>query len=151
MGVDSAKKRAKQATYRASSGGQAKIAAYSASPKRRAAEAAYRASPEGRAKRRASQAARRLTPEGRAKQRADNLKYEYGITVEQRDAMYAGQEGRCALCLKPAASKDLVVDHNHNTGRVRGLLHHACNAGLGFFRDCPERLLLAALYLERHP
>jgi hypothetical protein len=43
----------------------------------------------------------------------------------------------------------LVIDHDHTTGEVRGLLCPTCNAGLGHFKDSPELLLKAALYLQK--
>ena len=64
------------------------------------------------------------------------------------------QEGVCALCLKPETSKRddgseqlLAVDHDHATGRIRGLLCQRCNTGLGLFRDDPEALERAAEYV----
>lgn len=51
----------------------------------------------------------------------------------------------CIIC---AATEALVVDHDHRTGRVRGSLCQRCNMGLGHFRDDPELLELAAMYLR---
>lgn len=85
------------------------------------------------------------------KGRSANLK-RYGLTSEQRDAMFAWQDGLCALCRRPMQSsgngRDSVhVDHEHGSGRVRALLHSSCNRGLGCFEDDPERLRLAIEYL----
>lgn len=62
------------------------------------------------------------------------LKRNYGITADQWLAIYDRQKGRCPICLrailKPAnevGKRAACVDHDHKTGRVRGLLHFRCN------------------------
>jgi hypothetical protein len=55
------------------------------------------------------------------------------------------QDGLCAICLN---SRVLVIDHNHDTDKVRGLLCENCNRGLGFFRDCVLILESAIAYLQ---
>jgi hypothetical protein len=63
--------------------------------------------------------------------------------------MLATQNGCCAICLDAAGDggAGLNVDHDHDTGKVRGLLCHHCNIGLGHLRD--QRVLAAAIaYLE---
>lgn len=84
--------------------------------------------------------------------RRERLKRLFGITLEQYDAMLAEQHGVCAICGEARSwnrreGDILVVDHDHTTGVVRGLLCHACNQTLGLMRDDPERLLTAAAYL----
>jgi len=65
------------------------------------------------------------------------LKTRYGITPEQYEAMLARQAGVCAICRNPSrgSTRRLHVDHDHATGKVRGLLCFSCNAGLGHFAD----------------
>lgn len=69
--------------------------------------------------------------------------------------MWTAQEGLCAICHQPETVKygdrvkDLAVDHDHETGEVRGLLCNNCNRALGMFGDSAERLLAAARYLDQ--
>jgi hypothetical protein len=81
------------------------------------------------------------------------LKYQYGITVADYDAMYARQGGKCAICDTFKEKGKLVVDHNHKTGKVRELLCHLCNAMIGCAREDIAILAAAAAYLhrEQHP
>ena len=78
------------------------------------------------------------------------LKYTYGITQEEYEAMHATQNGVCALCGRPSFRGRLAVDHCHSTGAVRELLCNACNTGLGLFQDSPELLAKAIEYLKKH-
>lgn len=71
------------------------------------------------------------------------LRLRYGITAEDYEAMWLYQAGLCAICWLRAK---LVIDHDHRTGEVRGLLCHRCNLGLGQLRDAPER---AVAYLAK--
>jgi Recombination endonuclease VII len=61
--------------------------------------------------------------------------------------MVIAQEGRCAICETPA---ELVVDHCHESSRVRALLCGTCNIGLGQFKDEPARMRAAADYIETY-
>lgn len=81
-----------------------------------------------------------------------NLK-QYGLTVEQYDALFEKQQGKCAICAteEPSRNKSnyrLFVDHCHDTGKVRGLLCHHCNVGLGHFKDNWQLLTKAIEYLN---
>ena len=71
----------------------------------------------------------------------------FGITVDERDALIATQEGLCAIC-RIAPIRHL--DHNHEAAQLRGGLCGPCNMGLGQFADDPQRLIAAARYLMRH-
>jgi hypothetical protein len=75
---------------------------------------------------------------------------KYGISQDQYDEMFQSQNGVCAVCKNPEIIKDapLRVDHNHVTGKVRGLLCHHCNVALGHFKDDPSRLQAALEYLN---
>lgn len=86
----------------------------------------------------------------------------FGISYEQYVEMAAAQGGVCAICGEEPtvemgvksgrhgrrAEPRLVVDHNHMTGEVRGLLCHPCNVGIGMLKDDPDVLKKATRYLE---
>lgn len=79
--------------------------------------------------------------------------YLYGMTAEQYDALMADQDGRCAICRSdewPGKGNRPHVDHDHDSGAVRGLLCGKCNVALGNMDDDPNRLRAAAAYLEAH-
>lgn len=59
----------------------------------------------------------------------------YGITLDRYNEMLASQNGLCDICGKPPDRRRLVVDHDHHTGVIRGLLCHGCNLALGKFGD----------------
>ena len=82
------------------------------------------------------------------------LKFHYGLSLEKYRELSSRQGDVCALCRRPPvgrfdAKPRLHVDHCHKTGKIRGLLCHNCNAGLGNLRDSAEMLRLAADYLDR--
>lgn len=70
-------------------------------------------------------------------------KSRYGITEPMYRKMIEVQNNECLICNEPAA----VIDHDHITNEVRGLLCAGCNRGLGGFKDNPESLMRAAAYL----
>lgn len=78
--------------------------------------------------------------------------YRYGLSPKQYSELYLKQGGKCAIC-GSQLSKDkeyFDVDHNKETGEVRGLLCNSCNRGLGCFKDNPESLEKAIEYLKEN-
>ena len=81
---------------------------------------------------------------------------KYGLTPEAYDSMLKGQDYRCKICrtdkARPRCTRQafrtFAVDHNHETGEVRGLLCNNCNAMLGLAADNPIILLKAIQYLK---
>ena len=81
-----------------------------------------------------------------------------GLTKEQYNDLFISQNNRCAICkheeTRKASGSDkitrLCVDHCHKTGIVRALLCHACNTGLGKFKDNIDLLESAIKYLKKH-
>ncbi|MBO0732258.1 MAG: endonuclease VII domain-containing protein [Acidimicrobiaceae bacterium] len=75
---------------------------------------------------------------------------KYGLTLEAFTELLSLQGGACAICgtTETHPKNGWAVDHDHTTGRVRGILCHDCNKALGIMRDDPKRLRRAADYLE---
>lgn len=78
------------------------------------------------------------------------LTTKYGITPENYEAKLAAQAGACAICSDGPGKgrRYFCVDHNHETGEVRGLLCHKCNAALGLLGDSAPIVARALDYLK---
>lgn len=79
-----------------------------------------------------------------------HLKRRYGITLEDYDKMFEQQKGLCVLCGLPEIGRRLAVDHNHQTGKIRGLLCHQCNCCIGFIENKNLSVKKIQKYLERN-
>jgi hypothetical protein len=79
------------------------------------------------------------------------MKTYYNITKEEYNNMFAEQGGKCAVCGRHQSDLNhtLVIDHDHVTGKVRGLLCMRCNTGIGFLGDSVYSLAKALEYLSR--
>jgi hypothetical protein len=94
----------------------------------------------------------------RLSNRKSQIKATYGISWDEYEKMYNECEGRCHIChcflhlapTKQNSSFSACVDHDHITGKVRGLLCKSCNVALGFFKDSEFSLTNALLYLKKH-
>lgn len=89
--------------------------------------------------------------------RDKSYRTKYGITLADYDAMFAIQGGACAICREPCKGTPekpyhrLHVDHNHETGKVRGLLCRRCNVAVGYLEHMERgRMAAATAYLQRH-
>lgn len=76
---------------------------------------------------------------------------KYNITIKEYDKLLKKQGKGCAICGTkiPGGTGRFAIDHEHLTGKIRGLLCVNCNNGLGNFRDDPETLITAAQYLMK--
>lgn len=80
----------------------------------------------------------------------------YGITLNKYWEMLEEQDSKCAICREEGFTmagyhwKKLVVDHCHTSGKVRGLLCHNCNRGLGLFQESSVNLEEAAKYVAKN-
>ncbi len=83
--------------------------------------------------------------------RSGNRRWLYGITAEEFNALISKQDGRCAVCQRerPSKGRDFCVDHDHETGIIRGILCIQCNAALGLLSESRETIIRLAAYLER--
>ena len=81
---------------------------------------------------------------------------KFGITRSDYVKLFNDQNGVCAICHQPETAarkgvvRSLAVDHDHKTGKIRGLLCSDCNTGIGKLKDDPNILLSASEYLKIH-
>ena len=93
---------------------------------------------------------RDATPKRKKEEKARHLLRAYNMTLEQWNLLYSNQNGICAnpYCDKVMLGSDTHVDHDHETGKVRGLLCARCNTDLGRLED-KNRIEGLYLYLEK--
>ena len=84
--------------------------------------------------------------------RSIHLERTYGITLLEYEKLWYMQHERCAICKTQRLGKHgtAAVDHDHETGEIRGLLCRRCNTGLGQFKDNTTYLNNAINYLDNH-
>lgn len=93
-------------------------------------------------------------PAAKAAARNRRLQRLYDLSIEEFDKLLASQDGVCAICKLPEGGKvkgnnsGWHVDHDHNTGRVRGVLCPTCNNMLGYAKDNPATLQAGIEYLK---
>ena len=85
------------------------------------------------------------------------LRTKYHMSRDQFFTMLNGQDGKCAICrtvlaveTSRKAKNRKCIDHDHDTGKVRGILCSPCNSGLGYFGDSLSRVEAAADYLRKN-
>lgn len=131
----------RSADYRAKDvdGYRAKKREYAKTPEQRAKRTeymrGYREENREKMNAQANESHKRARIRNPAKQREMHLKYTYGITQADFDAMLKGQNGMCLICKSnsPRGKKAWHVDHCHASGKVRGLLCNMCNPRLGWY------------------
>lgn len=81
-----------------------------------------------------------------------NLLRKYGMTEVEYNKILNNQNGVCCICKnkQKAPNRILVIDHNHNTNKIRGLLCNNCNVGIGLLNDSIIIMKRAIKYLERN-
>jgi hypothetical protein len=73
---------------------------------------------------------------------------KYGLTREQYDKMVQECDSTCAICNKKV--EKICVDHDHKTGKIRGLLCHNCNTSIGLLCEDEQNFANAVNYLHKH-
>ncbi len=104
---------------------------------------------EHKERERVRNAAYHARPDVKTRKRERDLG-RYGVTLAEYDAMLEAQGGACAICGKAPGEEGrrLAVDHDHETGEVRGLLCGKCNQGIGCLQDSAELARRAMMYLQ---
>ena len=116
--------------------------------KQRIYDRAYHQRPESKAKNAQRARIRRLDPAVRKAQREAKLKSSYGLALGEFNKILIRQGGRCASCGEADwPGWGPVVDHDHITGIVRGILCTRCNTAAGMLLNDPARCLFLAKYL----
>ena len=132
---------------------------YQQGEKRKAYKASWYQANKGRLQAYQSKWRKKFPDNNRRYFRNRYLVKTYGITQDQYEALYKQQGGICAICggmpdITRYGITRLAIDHDHATGKIRGLLCNNCNAGMGIIGDTVEHLERAAEYLKRaqkHP
>lgn len=83
------------------------------------------------------------------KQNLNQTAQKYGLTESEYLSLLE-ENPVCAICHKSQENRRLVIDHCHDTGKVRGVLCGTCNSGLGYFKDNIALIRKAIDYLERN-
>lgn len=103
------------------------------------------------------------SPNSKKARFANHLSTKYGITIEEWESRLQDQNGVCDICKRPETritrpnakkylngeTPKLSLDHNHTTGKARGLLCYKCNIGIGHLQESIENLEAAILYLKK--
>jgi hypothetical protein len=93
-----------------------------------------------------------------AQKNRDSIRYKelqrvYGITKQHYDSIFDFQDGKCAICRNPFESKGkrrACIDHDHSTGKIRGILCNMCNMMIGHADENKKTLEMAIAYLDKH-
>jgi hypothetical protein len=77
------------------------------------------------------------------------LIYKFGITLDEYNELLNKQKNSCSICGNPPRLQKFAVDHDHKTGKVRGLLCRDCNVGIGNLKDDPDLIEKAIQYIKK--
>lgn len=93
-----------------------------------------------------------ISLQGKKSRRDYQLKNRCDSSIDEYNALFKAQSGKCAICKihQSELRRSLDLDHNHKTGKIRGLLCRRHNSAVGFFRDSLEELKKAVEYLKKY-
>lgn len=108
------------------------------------AKAYYKANPHKRTEARAN--------ESKIQQKKHRLRKNYNLSLAEYDEMLQKQDGKCATCQLHFSvfKRALAVDHDHSSGKIRGLLCGSCNSSLGLLKENFDTVLRLAKYIQTH-
>jgi prolyl oligopeptidase PreP (S9A serine peptidase family) len=88
----------------------------------------------------------------RISNRKQHIMYTYGITLEEYNQLFLEQKGKCAICGRHQSElkRTMSIDHDHETGKIRGLLCQKCNVGIGSLNDDIDLLNKGIQYLSQN-
>lgn len=96
-------------------------------------------------------ALRQLDPVAYKRMRRDqDMRSKYGISADEYDIMFSNQGNCCAICGLTMNDRQMVVDHDHDTGYIRGIVCSDCNFALGHFYDNTQTMINAISYLNKY-
>ena len=82
--------------------------------------------------------------------RRAQIKSRYGVDIAFIERLLEAQNGKCPICLDGFEDRQQYIDHCHESGRVRGIVHMQCNTLMGLAGDNPDVLQNAANYIKNH-
>jgi len=124
---------------------------YYNSPKELAYRKAYRQRPEVKERHKVESRNYARTIEGKTAQRRMSLKRLYNVSLEQYSILFKSQNGVCVICSKPPRdNRKLVIDRDHVTDKIRGLLCDKCNFILGLCNESASVLQEGINYLAKY-
>lgn len=118
---------------------------------KRARSKAYQDRPDVKERMRSYRREWARQPKQRAQNKRNRIRRVFGLTPQQLNQMKVDQQGLCAICFQPEPLKrSLAIDHDHVTGKVRGLLCTRCNTALGMIQEDVEILINMTAYIDQH-
>lgn len=98
---------------------------------------------------RGRESGRRWARNNKEKLRALRIKKDYGISVEEYNSLIVGAGTLCPICRKSFGEIPPCIDHDHSTGKIRGVICRRCNLGIGLFKESIDAFLNAVEYLRK--
>jgi len=92
---------------------------------------------------------RKWNSEHQVYKKEKHYKSHYNLTLQDIEEMLIKCENMCPICNTNITIKNSAIDHDHSTGKIRGILCRRCNKGLGHFKDNSQVLIKASEYLEK--
>jgi hypothetical protein len=89
-------------------------------------------------------------PGYRDHRRKRHAAWKLGIARSDVESLIEAKRRPCPICMRQRTVRHMAIDHDHKTGKVRGVICISCNTGIGQFRDDIEAMMRAVAYLKEH-